>query len=182
MLTHITALFLSYKDTVMKMLQSVISKIHLSIDIWKSPNNLHFLGICAHFVDDASTLRRLLVGLPRVHNHTAHEQLRVLLPYLKENRVFSKLGYIISDNHSANNKLYRLLSTYLLENEGIKWDALLYRLRCNGHILNLAAKAFFFGELEDEVNNDEDDELENDEVHELLSEDESIREEVLDAL
>ncbi len=175
--THITALFLSYKDTVMKMLQSAILKIHLSINIWKSLNKLHFLGICAHFINYTSTLRRLLVGLPRVYNHTTREQLRVLLPYLKENRIFSTLGYIISDNHVINNKLCRLLSTYLLENEGIEWDALLYRLRCNGHILNLAAKAFFFRELKDDK--DEDDELENDE---LLSEDESIREEILDAL
>jgi len=135
------------------------------------------LGICAHFINYTSTLHRLLVGLPRVYNHTAREQLHVLLPYLKENRIFSTLGYIISDNHVINNKLCRLLSTYLLENEGIEWDALLYRLRCNGHILNLAAKAFFFRELKDDK--DEDDELENDE---LLSEDESIREEILDAL
>jgi len=72
-LTHISALFLSYKDTMMKMLQSVILKIHLSIDIWKSLNKLHFLGICAHFINYTSTLRRLLVGLPRVYNHTTRE-------------------------------------------------------------------------------------------------------------
>ncbi len=140
------------------------------------------MGICAHFINDASTLHQLLVNLPRVHNHTTHKQLHILLPYLKENRVFSKLSYIISDNHSINDKLYHLLSTYLLENEGIKWDTLLYRLQYNSYILNLAAKAFFFRELEDEVNNDKDDELKNDEVYELLSEDESIREEVLDTL
>src|SRR5436190_7969084 len=173
--THISTLFLSYKDTVMKMLQSAISTIHLSCDIWKSPNKLHFLGICAHFVDHGSTLRRLLIGLPRVYNHAAHEQLRVLLPYLKENRIFSKLGCIVSDNHTANDKLCDLLSTYLQDNEGIEWDASFHRLRCNGHILNLAVKAFFFGKLEDD--DDDIDELGNDE-----SEDEPAMEEVLDAL
>src|SRR5204862_216151 len=84
--------------------------------------------------------------LPRVYNHTSREQLRVLLPYLKENRIFSRLGYLIGDNISSNDKLCRLLSTYLLDNEGIEWDASHYRLRCYGHILNLADQSFFFEE------------------------------------
>src|SRR5437667_4040302 len=176
MSSHILSLFLSYKDTVIKMLQSTISKIHLSCDVWKSPNHLLFLGICAHFVNYTSTLRRLLISLPRVYNHTSREQLHVLLPYLKENRIFSRLGYLIGDNISLNDKLCRLLSTYLLDNEGIEWDASHYRLRCYGHILNLAAKAFFFRELEEEA---EKDKFKNDD--ELFSEDES-REQVLDAL
>jgi hypothetical protein len=174
---HISTLFLSHKDTVMKMLQSAISTIHLSCDIWKSPNRLLFLGICAHFVDHGSTLRRLLIGLPRVYNHSSQEQLRVLLPYLKENGIFSKLGCIVSDNATVNDKLCDLLSTYLLDNEGIEWDAVFHRLRCNGHILNLAVKAFFFGKFGDEEDEDDIDELGNSE-----NEDESAMEEVLDAL
>ena len=160
----------------MKMLQLMISKIHLSYDVQKSPNHLLFLGICAHFVDHTSILYRLLISLPRVYNHTLREQLHVLLPYLKENRIFSRLGYLIGDNISSNDKLCRLLSTYLLDNEEIEWDASHYRLRCNGHILNLAAKAFFFRELEEEA---EEDKFKNND--ELFSKDE-LREQVLDAL
>src|SRR6266480_7269006 len=144
---------------IKKILQSTISKIHLSCDVWKSPNHLLFLGICAHFVDHTSVLRRLLISLPRVYNHTSREQLHVLLPYLKENRIFSRLSYLIGDKISSNDKLCCLLSTYLLDNERIEWDASHYRLRCNGHILNLAAKAFFFGELQQEA---EEDKFEND--------------------
>jgi len=40
-----------YKDVVRRKLQLAISSIHLSLDIWTSPNRFLLLGIVAHFVD-----------------------------------------------------------------------------------------------------------------------------------
>ena len=40
-----------HKDVVQRKLQSAISSIHLSLDIWTSLNRLLLLGIIAHFVD-----------------------------------------------------------------------------------------------------------------------------------
>jgi hypothetical protein len=39
-----------HKDSIRRKLQSAISRIHLSLDIWTSPNRHLLLGICAHFV------------------------------------------------------------------------------------------------------------------------------------
>jgi hypothetical protein len=39
------------KDVVQKKLQSALTYIYLSMDIWTSPNNLLMLGITADFVD-----------------------------------------------------------------------------------------------------------------------------------
>jgi len=41
----------SHKDTVRRILQSAISRIHLSLDLWTSENKHLLLGIVAHCVD-----------------------------------------------------------------------------------------------------------------------------------
>ena len=38
-------------------IQSAISSIHLSLDIWTSPNRLLLLGVCGHFVDHPNSVR-----------------------------------------------------------------------------------------------------------------------------
>jgi hypothetical protein len=91
-------------------------------------------------------LYRILIGLPQVFSHAADEQIHVLISLLQEYKLLGKLGYVISDNHIANDKLCRLLRSYLLENEGILWDASHYRIHCIGHILNLAVQVFLFDE------------------------------------
>jgi hypothetical protein len=155
-MNHISLLYQSYKESVTKMLQSAISSIHLSLDIWTSPNKILLLGICVHFVDFESNLRRLLIGLPQVFNHSADEMLRTLLPYLKGNKILKDVGYIISDNHTANDKLCRLLSLYLQDKEEVDWDYTQHRLRCIGHVINLAVQEFLFGNLSDEVSDSDD--------------------------
>ena len=159
---QISLTFQSYRETVMKMLQSAISRIHLSLDIWTCPNKILLLGLCTHFVDYNSDLRRLLIGLPQVFNHRADGMLDELLPYLKEYGIVKEVGYIMSDNHSANDKFCRLFSTHLLDEEGLDWDATTHRLRCSGHIINLAVQAFLF--QGPEVDEDDSDESDDDTV------------------
>ena len=43
--------FQTHKDSIRKKLQSALSSIHLSVDIWTSPNKHLLLGITADFVD-----------------------------------------------------------------------------------------------------------------------------------
>ncbi|KAM4061582.1 hypothetical protein HRG_013221 [Hirsutella rhossiliensis] len=102
-------------------LQSAKSKVHLSLDIWTSPNRLLLLGVCSHFVDHAQEARRkALLALRPVANHSGKEQFVTLLPILRD-----------------------FVSTYLKE-EGVKWDPEVHRLRCLGHVINLAVQAFLF--------------------------------------
>ncbi|KAM4060285.1 hypothetical protein HRG_014220 [Hirsutella rhossiliensis] len=102
-------------------LQSAKSKVHLSLDIWTSPNRLLLLGVCSHFVDHAQEARRkALLALRPVANHSGEEQFVTLLPILRD-----------------------FVSTYLKE-EGVKWDPEVHRLRCLGHVINLAVQAFLF--------------------------------------
>jgi hypothetical protein len=133
------------KDIVRKKLQSAISSIHLSLDIWTSPNRLLFLGICAHFVEQSQEkLSKALLALRTVVNHSGDEQFTTLLPVLKDYGIVQKLGSIVCDNHTANDKLCRTVAKYLKEEEEIKWDPTYRRIFCIGHVINLAVQAFLF--------------------------------------
>jgi hypothetical protein len=64
---------------------------------------------------------------------------------LRDYDVVKKIGYIIGNNHGLNDTLCRSLETYL-SNEDIEWDPVKHRIRCIGHVLNLAVQYFFFGD------------------------------------
>ena len=57
-----------------------------------------------------------------------------------------KIGYITADNHGANDTMCKEIEHLL---ESTRWQAKERRLRCAGHIFNIAIQAFFF------VKNDE---------------------------
>ncbi|KAM4066654.1 hypothetical protein HRG_012124 [Hirsutella rhossiliensis] len=101
-------------------LQSAKSKVHLSLDIWTSPNRLLLLGVCSHFVDHAQEARRKAPCTSACGEPFREEQFVTLLPILRD-----------------------FVSTYLKE-EGVKWDPEVHRLRCLGHVINLAVQAFLF--------------------------------------
>lgn len=47
-------------------LHNARSKIHLSFDLWSSPNSLTLCGVVAHYVTDDLKNRTILLGLKRV--------------------------------------------------------------------------------------------------------------------
>jgi len=146
--TRIHTLFLSSKDLVRKRLQLAMSKIHFSLDLWTSPNKNQFLAICAHFVDpNGKKLQKALLGLRTVITHGGAEQATLLISTLHDYGIVAKIGYIMGDNHGSNDTLCRGLKTYLSE-EGINWDPLHHRVRCIGHVLNLAVQDILFGDTD----------------------------------
>jgi hypothetical protein len=135
----------SHKDTVRRILQSAVSNIHLSLDIWTSPNKHLLLGIVAHCVDHLQEKHiKALIGLPKVEGHSGDDQFVALLPILQDYGILHKLGAIVGDNASTNDTLCRTTEKHLLDKESVKWDAKQWRIRCTGHIINLAVQAFLF--------------------------------------
>ncbi|KAM3549930.1 hypothetical protein ARSEF4850_008599 [Beauveria asiatica] len=56
----------------------------------------------------------------------------------------SKLRYFVMDNAGNNDTMMKCLSLALLRQYDIRYDPTSHRLRCQGHIINLAAKSFLF--------------------------------------
>jgi hypothetical protein len=137
----------THKDIVRRELQAAISQIHISLDIWTSPNRWLLLAICAHFTTHYYKRQKALLALQRVPGHGGEDQFSVLLPVLKDYGIVQKLGAIIADNAPPNNVLCRTIETHLDIEYKIKWKADHWRIRCIGHIINLAVQAFLFANV-----------------------------------
>ena len=131
------------KDIVRRKVQSAMSRIHVSLDIWTSPNQHSFLAVVGHFVDIDKKRQDALLALRAISNHSGEEQARVLISILQDYGIVQDLGVIMGDNASNNNTLCRGMSKYL-KDEGLEWDPKQERLRCLGHIINLIVQAFLF--------------------------------------
>jgi hypothetical protein len=155
--------FQSQKDIVRKEVQSALTDIHLSIDVWTSPNNHLLLAICAHFLDSKERRVKALLALRTIANHGGEEQWNTILPVLQDYAIVRKLGVIIADNSTTNDTLCRTISQYLLDNENLTWNSSHRRIRCQGHTINLIVQAFLFSkaQLEKIESYDKENSLEN---------------------
>jgi hypothetical protein len=69
---------------------------------------------------------------------------KLVLEVLKEYEIYDRFGYFVLDNALSNNNAVKII----LRESGIPSHSQyeLRRLRCFGHIINLVAQAFLFGE------------------------------------
>lgn len=116
---------------------SAYSRINTSFDAWSSNNDLLLLGVVAHFLDEKHELKTLLSGLPEINSHSGIEQARVLLQVLQDYGIDgNNLGWFVLDNASNNDTALADLA------KSLSFDPSKKRLRCVGHVINLAADAF----------------------------------------
>jgi hypothetical protein len=119
------------------------SMIHVSFDLWTSPNSLGFVAAVAHFLDKDLKNRSLLIGMRRVRgSHSGENIAEAIIPIILEMGIVGNLGYFITDNATNNDVAIEVILRRLrpdVTHPGHR------RVRCLGHIINLAAKAFLFG-------------------------------------
>ncbi|RKK76034.1 hypothetical protein BFJ71_g17028 [Fusarium oxysporum] len=133
------------KERVKQRIQSAKSRIHISCDLWTSPNSLAILGVVAHYVTEDGQLEHHVLALKDIDSEHDGSHLAVaILKVVDEWGFASKLGYFVMDNAGNNDTMMRSLSLGLLRRYDIQYDPKVHRLRCQGHIINLAAKAFLF--------------------------------------
>jgi len=138
-----------HKYTIRIKLQAALSHIHISLDIWTSPNRWLLLAICAHFTTYDQKKQKALLALQKVPGHSGEDQFSILLPILQDYGIVQKLGAIIADNAAPNNVLCRTIEAYYKDKEGKEWLANNWRIWCIGHIINLVVQAFLFANVMD---------------------------------
>ena len=138
--------FLQEKDEIKQHLQTALSEIHLACDVWTTEHKKKaFLAIVSHFVDAGGNCRKALLGLPRLRgSHGGQHQAEHVNSIIDWYEFAHKLGYYIGDNHGSNDKCCRLISRHLREQYQIHWEPKARRIRCHGHVINLASQAFIF--------------------------------------
>jgi hypothetical protein len=73
------------KQTIRTWLAAAESQIHISVDIWTSPNSYLFLGVVAFFVrEDDNRITKVLLGLPQIGSHGGEEQFLILSQILED--------------------------------------------------------------------------------------------------
>ena len=137
-----------YTMTAIKgVLASSYSKIHISFDLWTSLNGYALCGIVAHFVGQGHFARSVLLGMKRMRaGHSGEDIAEVVLQVLHQYGIINKLGVFVADNADSNDTAIKAL---MKEIDPYIKDVAPYRSRCLGHIINLAAKAFIFGNNSD---------------------------------
>ncbi|KAI8416228.1 hypothetical protein FOFC_02537 [Fusarium oxysporum] len=139
-------LFEVKKGAISCQLEKAVTKISFSFDMWTSPNRYAFLGLHAHYLDASYQVQSRLLALRRVWGaHSGDNQATTIYDIFGEYGIRDRIGAGVCDNVSSNDtclaSLYRQLSPAMAE-EDIRNN----RTRCFGHIVNLAARAFLWGE------------------------------------
>ncbi|KAF5597260.1 transposase [Fusarium pseudocircinatum] len=114
--------------------------------MWTSPNRHAVMAVTAHFLDRQGKHQSHLLALRRQLGCHSGESLAVTLrQVVREWKIEDRVGTVISDNASSNDSC--LLNFYGdLDAEMSQADIRARRMRCYGHILNLVARAFLYGE------------------------------------
>ena len=117
---------------VTETLQSAITKINLSFDLWTSKNKLALVGICAHFINNSGKSVTTLLALPRQRGrHSGFNIAETVSDIIAHYSLQDKLGYFTTDNASANEKTIG----YIALEHGFERDS--RWVRCSGYIFNL---------------------------------------------
>jgi hypothetical protein len=118
------------------------TQVHLSFDLWSSPNSLAMLGVVGHWINEKLQLSTALLGLRQLNGHHSGENLcQALRDVIEDFELQSRLGHFMLDNATSNDVCVKLLSRQF----DYAFAPIERRLRCFGHIVNLVVKALLFG-------------------------------------
>ena len=136
----ILAEYEKYQQQVKKELASSPYWVHFSFDMWTSGNLLSLCGIVAHYINNNSEYRSLLLGLPYVKGrHSGATQGEIVSTIIREYKLADRVGFFMLDNASNNDSTVAYLA------EQFNFNATQRRLRCAGHIINIVAQSILFG-------------------------------------
>ena len=103
--------FQSEKAHIKGSLYSTKSKVHITCDLWTSPNSLAILGLVGHFIAENGELRHPVLALKELkEEHTGEHIAQLVLDVVQDYEIASKLGYFMMDNASNNDTIIVELS------------------------------------------------------------------------
>lgn len=139
----ITAAYEEKQQLLKDSLHAARSKIHLSFDVWSSPNDHSFTGVTGHWIDKDYQLKTALLGLPALTGqgrHTGSTIANTILTVVDRYSLQNKVGCFQLDNASNNKTAIEAIAAQLPT-----VDPQEQQLRCLGHVLNLVVRAILFG-------------------------------------
>jgi len=79
------------------------SLIHVSFNLWTSPNSLAFMAVVIHYIDNNYKVRTRLIALRRLHeDHNGKNQARLLVEIFKKYELADLVSYFVTNNTGSN--------------------------------------------------------------------------------
>lgn len=146
----IIAEYYKHRDTIIGVLRHCPGLVHISFDGWTARNRHGLCGIACFFRDEQNRPLKIVLGLPEISKrHTGENIAAEVFAVLDLFGIRDKVGYTTLDNAANNDTAMDTLGGLL------GFDGKRRRVRCFGHILNLAAKALLFGKCADALELDD---------------------------
>uniref|UniRef100_A0A0D2YDU0 AC transposase n=1 Tax=Fusarium oxysporum (strain Fo5176) TaxID=660025 RepID=A0A0D2YDU0_FUSOF len=134
------------KAAVREELDEAVTQIHINFNLWTSPNRLAFISIFGHFIDRSNSHQSRLHAFRRqIGSHAGENIAYTVRNVVRDWGIDRKIGVSICDNAASNDVCLRNFYTNL-DASITRADAEARRMRCFGHILNLVAQAFLYGD------------------------------------
>jgi hypothetical protein len=139
------------KGKTRRQLRKARSNIHLSFDLWTSPNYYTIISVVAHFIDSKGCRETKVLAIRRLKGEHSGENIAAsVLQVIKEYKIRDRVGFFVLDNASSNDvAVDRIL--HILYPEMSEEARKRRRLRCLAHVTNLVAKAFYLGPKADDI-------------------------------
>jgi len=138
--------FQTAKATIKERLSLARSRIHISYDLWTSPNHKAMIAIVAHWTAEDYEVKSALLAIREVHGkHNGENLANVVYPVMKEYDIHSRFGYFIGDNATNNNTSIECLDQLMQDDGYAGFEPVKRRLRCFAHEMQIATKGLLFG-------------------------------------
>ena len=120
LVAHITKIYKSYRHKLRTRLQRTKSSIHLSADLWSSPNRIGFIGVHAQWVDETYIVQNMLIGHTECkHNHSDPQQASHIMDLIRWFDIGSNIGFLTGDNAGSNDTCLQAMSKALKDDYGV---------------------------------------------------------------
>jgi len=134
------------KSTIINILSRAMSNIHLTWDLWTSPNFKAMIAITAHWTNDSWNVQSILMAIREIEgDHDGENISQCVHAVVKEFEIVDRIGYFTGDNASNNDTALRCLNRRIRAEGGIGFDVGERRLRCFAHDMQIAVKGLLFG-------------------------------------
>jgi hypothetical protein len=101
----------SEKLRIQQTVQSALSKVHFTVDLWTSPNSLAIIGVIAHYIAENGELQQSVLALREIDGrHTGTNMADCIMEVINEYGIASKVGYFVMDNADNNDTMIQALS------------------------------------------------------------------------
>ena len=138
--------FQTAKATIKESLSLARSRIHISYDLWTSPNHKAMIAIVAHWTAEDYEVKTALLAIREVHGeHTGENIANVVYPAMKEYDIHTKFGYYVGDSATNNDKSLKYLDQFMRDEGYNGFNIDQRRLRCFAHEMQIAVKGLLFG-------------------------------------